>query len=220
MAEAFEEAKLDFDRDIATKLALDGTQWHFVPVYSPNFGGLWESGVKSMKFHLKRVLNSHLTFEEFSTLICQVESCLNSRPYVPIDDDGNANPLTPGHFLIGEAPITIPSPTFKDVNTNVLSRWQHLQKMLNDFWHTWQQNYLSTLQQRTKWTKKEPEFDIGQLVLIKNENLPPGKWLLGRIVAKHPGNDGLTRVYSVKSGENIVKRSISKLCFFPVDVTV
>ncbi|XP_061728871.1 uncharacterized protein LOC133533829 [Cydia pomonella] len=220
LAEAFEEAKLDFDGDIATKLALDGTQWHFVPVYSPNFGGLWESGVKSMKFHLKRVLNSHLTFEEFSTLICQVESCLNSRPYVPIDDDGNANPLTPGHFLIGEAPITIPSPTFKDVNTNVLSRWQHLQKMLNDFWHTWQQNYLSTLQQRTKWTKKEPEFDIGQLVLIKNENLPPGKWLLGRIVAKHPGNDGLTRVYSVKSGENIVKRSISKLCFFPVDVTV
>ncbi|XP_073961651.1 uncharacterized protein [Choristoneura fumiferana] len=217
LAEAFNEAKLDFDVEIADKLSQDGTQWHYVPVYSPNFGGLWESGVKSMKFHLKRVLNSYLTFEEMTTLLCQVEACLNSRPYNPIDEDENIDSLTPGHFLIGEAPITIPSPTFSTAKISNLSRWQHLQKLLNDFWHKWQQEYLCRLQQRRKWTKQESEFDIGQIVLIKNENLPPGKWLMGRIMEKHPGSDGLTRVYSVKSGEQVVKRSVSKLCYFPID---
>ena len=78
-------------------------QWKFIPERSPHFGGLWESTVKSMKYHLKRVTtNVKLTFEEFSTVITQIEACLNSRPLVALscNDDG-IEALTPGHFLIG-----------------------------------------------------------------------------------------------------------------------
>ena len=49
-------------------------------IYSPkgpHFGGLWKSKVKSFKHHLKRVVaDSTLTFEEFSTLITQIEACI------------------------------------------------------------------------------------------------------------------------------------------------
>lgn len=215
----WKEACLDFSGQIADSLAKDGTTWHFIPAYSPHHGGLWEFGVKSIKHHLKRILNTNLTFEETTTILCQIEACLNSRPLSPIDDTSvdNLDPLTPGHFLITEAPVVVPSPGLQNVKISHLSRWQHTQKLVNDFWHRWQEEYLSRLQQRPKWLKKQQEFEVGQIVLIKNECMPPGKWALGRIVDKHPGADGICRVYSVKSGDTITKRPITKLCYLPID---
>ncbi|CAK1590831.1 unnamed protein product [Parnassius mnemosyne] len=216
---AWREADLDFEGNIAETLALDGTQWHFIPPYSPNFGGLWESGVRSVKYHLKRVLSINLTFEEMTTVLCQIEACLNSRPLNPIDTDDPdvVETLTPGHFLIGQAPIIVPSVDLKDTPISSLTRWQHLQKLLGDFWRRWQTEYLTRLQQRPKWQRQQREFEQGDIVLVKIEGLPPGKWCLGRIVGKHSGSDGYTRVYSVKSGSNIVKRCVTKLCALPID---
>jgi hypothetical protein len=219
LAAAFNAAKLEFEGSIAETLAMDGTQWHFIPAYTPHMGGLWEAGVKSVKYHLKRILTSHLTYEELTTLLCQIEACLNSRPLTIIDDfdTDTMQPLTSGHFLIGESPISVPAPSMKNIPMSHLSRWQHMQKLLDNFWHKWQSEYLSRLQQRPKWLKKVEEYDIGQIVLIKQDNLPPGKWLMGRIMLKHPGSDGVTRVYTLKCGDHITQRSTNKLCPLPID---
>lgn len=219
LVEAWNEAKLKFTGPIAETLAIEGTQWHFILAYSPNFGSLWEAGVKSIKHYLKRVLTTNLTFEEMTTVLYEIEACLNSRPLCPLDnsDPENAEILTPGHFLIGEAPIVVPAADYQECKIHTLSRWQLTQKLLADFWRRWQDEYLSRLQQRPKWLKKEKEFKIGDIVLIKTDNLSPGKWSLGRIMDKHPAEDGFTRVYSVKSGSTIVKRSVTKLCALPVD---
>ncbi|XP_015191151.1 PREDICTED: uncharacterized protein LOC107074303 [Polistes dominula] len=70
---------------LATLLANDGTQWIFNPPSAPHFGGKWESGVKSVKHHLRRVIGDHrLTYEEMSTFLTQVEATLNSRPLCPL----------------------------------------------------------------------------------------------------------------------------------------
>nr|XP_049706052.1 uncharacterized protein LOC126056570 [Helicoverpa armigera] len=216
---AWKEANLVFEGVISNTLAMEGTQWHYLPAYSPNFGGLWEAGVKSVKHHLKRVLSTNLTYEEMITVLCQIEACLNSRPLCPIDDKDPdcIEVLTPGHFLIGEAPIVVPSPDFKDAKMHSLSRWQYTQKLLGDFWRRWQQEYLTRLQQRPIWLKKIEEFKVGDVVLIKTDGLPPGKFSLGRVIQKHPGEDGITRVYSIKSGNSVVKRCCSKLCALPID---
>jgi hypothetical protein len=42
---------------------------------APNFGGLWEDGVKSMKTHLKKVFGAtSLNFEALTTVLCQIEA--------------------------------------------------------------------------------------------------------------------------------------------------
>ena len=54
---------------------------HFSPerVSAPHFGRIWEALVKAMKFHLHQILGEQcLTYEEMTTVICQVEACLNS----------------------------------------------------------------------------------------------------------------------------------------------
>ena len=69
-----------FYTEAASLLANDGTDWTFIPPHASHYGGLGEAGEKSTKHHLKRVIGKHtLTFEEFSTLLDQIEAYLNSR---------------------------------------------------------------------------------------------------------------------------------------------
>ncbi|XP_050314830.1 uncharacterized protein LOC126749190 [Anthonomus grandis grandis] len=130
----------------------EGIDWQFICPYSPHMGGLWESGVKSVKHHLKRVLaNAHLTFEEFSTTLSQIEAILNSRPLCPLSSEPNdLVPLTPAHFLIGRPLTAAPDENLDDVKLNRLSRFQLVQRICQHFWRRWQQDYLSELQQRQK----------------------------------------------------------------------
>jgi len=85
---------------IANYLSKHSIFGHFNPPGAPHFGGLWEAGVKSVKLPLNRILSDYrLTFEELTTVFCQVEECLNSRPLTPLSSDPNdLDVLTSGHF--------------------------------------------------------------------------------------------------------------------------
>lgn len=101
-------------------------KWHFIPPRSPLFGGIWESSVKSIKTHLYRVLNKNpLTFEEFYTLLTQVEAVLNSKPLVPLSPDPNdLEAITPGHFIIGQPLTAVSESSLETVLVNHLKRFQ------------------------------------------------------------------------------------------------
>ncbi|XP_022834488.1 uncharacterized protein LOC111362158 [Spodoptera litura] len=205
-------------KDIAAALANSQTEWHFIPPHAPNFGGLWEAGVKSVKHHLKRVIgDSTLTFEELSTVLSQIEACLNSRPLSQgSSDPEDPVPLTPGHFLVGHPLVMVPDYNYESVTVSTLRRWQLVQRMVQHFWRRWKQEYLTNFFQRHKWNVRKPDCKIGDVVLIKEDILPPAKWLYGRIVELHPGRDNLTRVVTVRCKGSMIKRPISKLCLLPV----
>ncbi|KAK9701331.1 methyltransferase (DUF5641) [Popillia japonica] len=57
---------------------------------------------------------------------------------------------------------------------------------------------------------RENGFTINSLVLLKDEGLPPCKWLTGRIVTCHPGGDNMARVVTVKTAHGTFQRSVSK----------
>lgn len=201
--------------------ASDQINWNFIPPKAPHFGGLWEASVKSTKYHLKRILgNALLTFEELYTVLTQIEAILNSRPLTPMTDDPfDLNPLTPGHFLIGDALVASPQANVLDVPYNRLTRFNRLQQLTQQFWNRWTKEYLCKLQIRTKWKfAKENGIKIGTMVIVKEDNLPNvQKWQMGRIVELHPGADNVLRVVSVRVGSGIVKRSITKICVLPLE---
>lgn len=114
--------------------------------------------------HLRRVVSNHkLTFEEFTTLLCRIEACLNSRPLARLHDTPtDYECLTLGHFLIG-SPLTVnPEPSLLNFQEDHLSRWQLVRHLTERFWKTWQSDYLNTLQQRAKWRRAQPQLKIGQ----------------------------------------------------------
>ncbi|GFV77696.1 integrase catalytic domain-containing protein [Trichonephila clavipes] len=60
------------DQNLAAYLTEEGIEWNFIPPRAPHMGGLWEAGIKSVKYHLKRALGrSRLTYEKFETVIIQ-----------------------------------------------------------------------------------------------------------------------------------------------------
>ncbi|XP_076394279.1 uncharacterized protein LOC143265522 [Megachile rotundata] len=209
-----------FHDRVETFLSNNNIQWHLIPPRAPHFGGLWEGAIKSTKYHLKRIIGeTRLTYEEIYTVLTQIEACLNSRPLRPLSDDPtDLSPLTPGHFLIGDSLTAFPEPDLRHVKENRLSRYQHLQSMLQHFWQRWQAEYLHQLQQRNKWRAKSPtNFGPGTMVLIKDDNVPPLKWRMGRILELHPGADNITRVVSIKAAEGVIKRPLTKICILPME---
>lgn len=196
------------------KMLAMGINWHFNPPAAPHQGGIWESAVKSMKHHLRRVIGeSTLTFEEMTTLTTQIEACLNSRPLWPLSTDPNQEePLTPGHFLIGRPIITPYCTAALDVTTPHAVRWKLIQKMKKDFWNKWSHEYLHTLQCRYKWKQKQDNLETGDMVIMKEENSSPGCWPLAKIAKVYRGNDGNIRVVEVQqAGNKTLKRPITKI---------
>jgi len=173
-----------------------------------------------MKYHLKRCVGSHtLTFEELTTVTCRIEACLNSRPIAAVSDClDDYNSLIPGHFLVGGPLLATPEPSLLEAKEERLSRWQLLQRITETFWKSWSHDYLLNLQQRPKWRVATQLAKVGQLVLLRNPLAPPCQWELGRIIACHPGDDGITRVVTVRTARSQYKRPIVKLCFLPSDI--
>jgi len=103
---------------------------------------------------------------------------------MPIYEDVNdLDVLTPSHFLIGIPLKEVDLRCFLDVPDQRLSRWQLIQKVRQQFWKRWSNEYLQQLQERLKWTKSAKSFEIGTMVIIKEDNLPPLQWNMARIVA-------------------------------------
>ena len=74
--------------------------WQFIPPGTPHFGGKWERLIWMSKQLFFNIAGSRKRqADSFSTLICQVEALLNSRPLTSVSSDiRDVESLTPGYF--------------------------------------------------------------------------------------------------------------------------
>ena len=154
-----------------------------------------------------------LTFEEMTTVICQVEACLNSRPIVPVtshNQDG-LQTLTASHFLIFKPPSSYPSDPRIPENPDLLKKWNLCQSIVHQFWKRWAMEYLNTLQSRTKWQHSKPNLKIDDIVIMKPDTHFTCHWPLAKILETYPGENDIVRVALVKTATGTYKRPVTKL---------
>ncbi|XP_053407961.1 uncharacterized protein LOC128559664 [Mercenaria mercenaria] len=202
---------------------------------APWYGGYWERLVGLVKRSLRKSLGHRsLTDIQLQTVIKEIESVINSRPLLYVDDDINSNiTLTPGHFLtlnprtgIPEADYDDNDPDYKPYESStkkLLKLWNKGQKLLNNFWEIWKKEYLISLRERTQSELKSHRVQssfkpsVGDVVLIKDD-LPRGLWKMGKVIKLIMSNDGQYRSAKVNlSNGRTIGRTLNHL--YPVEVS-
>ena len=215
-----EVLKAEHQDSLQAKAAGLNIKWKFIPARAPHFGGLWEAAVKCAKRHLRIVMGNHkLTFEEFTTILCQIEQILNSRPISFISDDVKDDIiLTPAHLCLGSQLESYPMKETKDLNDlpkiSLPKRWAFIQNIITHFWKRWNKEYVSTLQERNKWKLEVEPLKI--VVYITDDNVPPLQWPLGKVTHVFSGPDKFVRVVKVKTAPGTYSRPVHKLRKLPL----
>ncbi|XP_072171548.1 uncharacterized protein [Diadema setosum] len=194
-------------------LLQQGINWRFNPPTASHMGGAWERQIRTTRKVLNAVVKQQtLNDEGLVTLMCLVESIVNGRPLtVTSDDVHDAEPLTPNHLLLLRPSNVLPPDVFQQTDLYSRRRWRQIQYLADVFWRRWVREYLPSLQQRQKWQEVARNLQLGDLVLIVDDQ-PRNKWLMGRVMETFPGKDNLVRSVRVKHSRGILERPVTKLC--------
>ncbi|CAK1596115.1 unnamed protein product [Parnassius mnemosyne] len=194
-----------------------GIVWRFITPSAPFMGGVWERLVRCVKTALYTVLHERHPHEDvLTTLLCEVEYTVNSRPLTHISVDSKDNEsITPNHFLLGGS-ARLPTPgVFSEKDANSKKHWRRSQILADMFWQRWVKEYLPELQNRREAHGQGPDLQVGDPVLIADSQLPRNTWPRGRIENIYPGADGQIRTVEVRTANGLIKRPTRKLVPLP-----
>ena len=131
-----------------------GIKWSFIIELSPWMGGFYERLVGLVNCSLwKTVGRKLLSDDQMHTVVKEIESVVNAQPLVYIGDDIDSTiTITPSHFLCLNPKIGIqetvhgdddPENTpYESSERNVLQIWKKGERLINEFWKAWRNNYL------------------------------------------------------------------------------
>uniref|UniRef100_A0A914WWH6 Integrase catalytic domain-containing protein n=1 Tax=Plectus sambesii TaxID=2011161 RepID=A0A914WWH6_9BILA len=211
--------------------------WQFITEYAPWQGGFYERLVGVVKQALRKTIGRQcLKFEQFYTLLPEVEAVVNSRPLTYLYNDfASRQTLRPIDFLSPRSEIGIPPleedhknaeylPPGIDSKQRLLQIWKKSVENLDKFWALWHGEYLLSLRERYQTSHKGPRIHattlpkLEEVVLIKEEGTPRGIWKLGKIIELKKGRDGETRSAKViLPNKTIINRPINLL--YPLEIS-
>ncbi|XP_075250799.1 uncharacterized protein LOC142343002 [Convolutriloba macropyga] len=200
-------------------LILDGNnqsveiEWVFNPPAAPHFGGSWERLVQIFKLSLYKVIGSRTLSDDILwTLVCEIESNMNSRPLTNVPSEINDPlPLTPNHFLLGRASLNYPPGLFESQKVTVSRSWKSAQELASHFWNRFLREYIPNQQTRSKWNGTSENLKVNDLVWLLEDFTPRGLWPLAKVIEIYPGSDGVVRSVKLRTPHGEKVRPVIKL---------
>ena len=61
--------------------------------------------------------------------------------------------------------------------------------------------YVPTLQKRSKWSSEKPNLEVGDLVWLLKDYTPRGVWPVGRVLDTNISKDGLVRTVRIRTSK-------------------
>ncbi|XP_070515344.1 uncharacterized protein [Cardiocondyla obscurior] len=181
------------------------------------WGGFWERLNRVLKQLLRRTLKkSCLDYEEMSTVLLDCEAVINARPITFLSDsEQNISPITPSMFLQEIKDIGVLD-LDKIEKCDLPKRYLYRQKIKEDLRKRLRIEYLGTLIHRKSHIKIVNNVEIGDLVLIENENAKRINWVTARVKELIPGKDGNVRVVRLTTAKGELVRPIQKI--YPLEL--
>jgi hypothetical protein len=194
VAAAKQVATWDFSK-VLDWCGVNKTEWIVVPTGAQHFNGQAERMIGLAKFCLEQVLeNKVATFGELATALKEAEYMLNSRPLAikPGSDPNMLGPITPLHLIGGRASVYLPEIKL-ETNVSLTRRMQFLEETRKEFWAKWMALIFGRMIPAGKWRKEQPDLQVGDVVLMKEESMASCDYRLGKVEEVFIGQDGHVR---------------------------
>ena len=220
---AKEVKKIILSAEVQSYLADRSVSWRFIVQKAAWNGGIWERLVRSVKRCLRKVIGrAALNYEELVTLLVEIEGVINARPitYVYDDTEGVSYPLTPAELLYGRSTTrTSNGKHFEIVSTNetLTKRANYHRKLLQNFTKRWKNEYLLGIREAlsSTITSEKPNIEVGDVVVLKDDQTKRQFWKLARIEELIVGRDGNIRAAKVRvpneKGTSLLTRHLKHL---------
>ncbi|XP_076858013.1 uncharacterized protein LOC143512031 [Brachyhypopomus gauderio] len=219
----FTEALKEVDSErIATFLAEKQCDFIMNAPCASHAGGVWERQIRTVRSILRSTMalsSDRLNDASLRAFLYEAMAIVNSRPLTVdnLSDPNSLEPLTPNHLLTQKSDRALPPPgEFVREDIYGKKRWRHVQYLAEQFWSRWRKEYLTTIATRQRWHSPKRNMQTGDIVLIKDDDLPRCEWRLGRVSETTRDKDGFVRRVKVhlgdkqlgKKGERLSKLSV------------
>ncbi|XP_052430381.1 uncharacterized protein LOC127971416 [Carassius gibelio] len=204
-----EKGLKDLDQErISTYLASKQCDFLMNVPEASHMGGVWERQIRTVRSVMNAVLaqaKGRLDDTSLRTFFYEAMLIVNNRPLTTntINDPESLEPLTPNHLLTMKTSVPLPPPgKFIREDLYARKRWRRVQYLSEQFWSRWRKEYLANLSLRQQWHKPRRNVQIGDVVIVKEDNVHRNEWRLARVVETSADDDGLVRKVKLQMGQS------------------
>ena len=184
----------------------DQIPWRLNAPHASHHGGAWERKIGSVRrvfeASLALVSNRCLSRDEFTTFMAEAAAIVNNTPLWSNPNHPNDPvPLSPAMLLtLRDFPNPAPRESFseKDLASYGERRYRRIQYLSDQFWGRWRAEYIQTLSKRHKWKTRKACLRAGDVVLLRDKQVPRNEWPMGIVAHAKVSSDGLVRSATIR----------------------